>query len=137
MRRFAFVRPPVLLFLVLVLALLAGGVYFYLRLHAPTPSAEEALSASTTPAITFHDKYSKGTHTLTGFVPVVNVCVTIEAKAMAPTNDSIRVDIQTHPAEGICLELATSKPFSLEADADSDANVIFFVNGARATTTPS
>ncbi len=102
--------------------------------HAPT-----AATASTTPAVTLHDAYRRGMHTLTGTILAPDACSVVSADATlvgdASSSQSIALAISMPPDSGVCLILPTVMSFSATLSAPAQLPVTVTVNGAAATTT--
>ncbi len=103
------------------------------------PHAPATTTASTTPAVTLHDAYRRGTHTLTGTIVAPDACSVVSADATlvgdASSSQSIALSISMPPDSGVCLMLPTVMPFSATLSAPAQLPVTVTVNGEAATTT--
>ena len=121
--------PPVIILLVVV-----GVTFFAVRTGKESPPKFTNTKEVVIPTVTLKDSYKKGTHTYAGSLSVPTPCHTVSATiAVTPgTPDAVRIDVTAPPDEGMCVQLVTTKTFSLTAKAGSDATVGVYVNGTLA-----
>jgi hypothetical protein len=120
---------------------------FVLHITGSPHATETATSPAFAPitAIAISDSYSSktGVHTVTGSGAVPTPCTTLTATstviaaADASSTPTIRVDLTAPFDSGICLQLASTKTFSLSVHADKNATVVVYANGDVASTTPN
>jgi len=103
---------------------------------AQTPTDTEIKN---TPAVTLHDVFKKGTHTITGSVEAPNACTEVTATVVAvgdaSTTESVLINISMTKDTGVCLQLPTQKDFSTTIAAPAHVPLSATVNGEEATTT--
>lgn len=101
-----------------------------------TPSSVTAV-----PAVTLHDSFKKGLHTITGSLEAPNACTIVTARAVisgnASSTESIVVPISMPNDVGVCLQLSTLVNFSVTISAPAHLPMRATVNGHEATTTVS
>lgn len=94
-----------------------------------------------TPAVSLHDSFKKGVHTITGLIEAPNACVTITAEASltgeAPNNTGILVALFLPEDVGVCLQVPTRVNFTTTVSASAGLPITATVNGMAATTTVS
>lgn len=104
-------------------------------------AADQSTPATTTPSVILHDRYAKGTHTLTGSLMVSNACTMVSADATpvgdASTTTSILLSLSVPTDTGVCLQLPTKATFSASARAPEGVPIQVMVNGSVASTTAS
>lgn len=125
---------------IIALALLIGFAISVPHTARDTRQAD-ASEAAKVPAVTLHDSYKKGTHTITGTVMAPNACSSASAQAF-PTGDAsdpsgIQVAVVLTTDTGICLQVPTRTAFSATVSAPGELPLSATVNGALATTTVS
>lgn len=130
-----FLAAAVLIGLLIVTGFLASVPH---TKDVPGP-ARTASDSSPVPAVTLHDSFRKGTHTITGSVVTPNYCTSVSAQASVvgtSTSPSIVVAISMPKDSGICLQENSVATFTVTATAPAHAPISATVNGAVATTTP-
>ncbi len=100
-----------------------------------------APTVASTSAVTVHDAYRKGIHTISGSVEAPNACALVSATAdltgNASSTQGILVAITLQTDSGICLQLPTSIDFQATLTAPAKLPITVTVNGSPASTTPS
>jgi hypothetical protein len=107
--------------------------------EVPRPPAPEN-AAPAVPAITLHDSYKKGVHTITGSLIAPNPCTVATAAASlvgASSTPSILVAVTLPEDTGVCLEEPARTTFSATISAKAGLPLHATVNGLAATTTSS
>ena len=103
---------------------------------APLPSATTSI-----PAVTLHDVFKKGVHTISGSIEAPNACTLVSALATlvgnASSTGSILVAISMPPDSGVCLQMPVRARFQATLAAPAYLPITVTVNGSTATTTPS
>ncbi len=98
-----------------------------------------ALATVSVPAVTLHDVYKKGVHTITGSVLASDACSSVTADAVlegeASTTESILVRVTLADQPGICLEVPTKETFQTTMVAPANLPIGATVNGQEASTT--
>ena len=102
---------------------------------------EQREKARVAPAVTLHDSYKAGVHTITGSIDVPDACSTASANASligdASSTQTIVVDISYAADTGVCLQLPTQVTFSSSITAPPALPISATVNGVAASTTSS
>lgn len=102
----------------------------------PSPSATTSVSA-----VTLHDAFKKGVHTISGSIEAPNACTLVSVSATlvgnAPNTENILVAISMPLDSGICLQVPTRVRFQTTLAAPAYLPIQVTVNGTLATTTPS
>jgi hypothetical protein len=102
--------------------------------HVVVPSP-----ASSVPAVTLHDAFKKGVHTITGSLNVPNPCTTVSTQATlqgtASSTQSILVQISLSADSGVCLQVVTRATFQTTLSASAHLPFMVTVNGSVATST--
>ncbi|NNM84077.1 hypothetical protein HKL94_02595 [Candidatus Parcubacteria bacterium] len=100
-----------------------------------------APTVASTPAVTVHDVYKKGLHTISGSVEAPNACALVSATATlignASSTQSILVAVTLQTDSGICLQVPTNANFQTTLAAPAKLPITATVNGSPASTTPS
>ena len=96
-------------------------------------------SVPAVPAVTLHDAFKKGVHTITGSIEAPNACTIVSAQANligdASSTQSIQVAISMPIDAGVCLELPTTMTFKVTVAAPAQIPLSATVNSVVATTT--
>jgi len=103
-------------------------------IQAPTPSP----AATSVPAVTLHDSYTKGLHTITGTVEAPNACAIVTADAALSeqtSQQSILVRISLSEDSSVCLQLPTAMDFLTTLSAPAHLPIEAVVNDSAASTT--
>lgn len=93
------------------------------------------------PALTVHDVYKKGVHTITGSIALPNACAAVGAEAglvsaEASSTPHIILAISTIDEGGICLQLPTTTTFKTTVSTTTPKlPIVVTINGTVATTT--
>lgn len=91
------------------------------------------------PAVSLHDVFKKGVHTITGSLQVPNACTIVNVDATvsgdASSTQKILVDISQPSDVGVCLQLPTQANFSVTISAPAHLPISATVNGIEASTT--
>ena len=100
----------------------------------PPPSV-----APSVPAISLHDSYKKGQHTITGMIEARNACTAVTAEAAllgeASSTTGILVKLSLQEDSGICLQEPTQMNFTTTVSAPAHVPITATINGVTATTT--
>lgn len=106
-----------------------------------TVSKSASEPVASTPLVTLHDSYKKGSHTISGSLEAPDACgsVTPEAALMgeASSTQHIQIALTVPPTTGVCLEIPTVIKFSTTLVAPADLPITVVVNGVVASTTAS
>jgi len=86
------------------------------------------------PAVSVHDVFRKGVHTITGSLKASNACTGAQAEASI-VNGGILVNITMPIDSSVCLQEETIVTFSTTITAPSNQPIQTTVNGIVATTT--
>ena len=94
------------------------------------------------PAVTLHDSFKKGVHTITGSFQAPDACTTVQASASlvggdASSTDSIMVGLSLSDDSGVCLQVPTRATFTTTISAPARLPIQATVDGVVATTTVS
>lgn len=104
-------------------------------------ASNHSAPATTTAFVTLHDRFAKGSHTLTGYLMVPDACTTVSADATpvgdASTTASILLSLSVPADTGVCLVLPTKASFSASVIAPEGVPIQVMVNGTVASTTAS
>lgn len=104
-----------------------------------TPRTET--SARSIPAVSLHDVYKRGVHTITGSLMVPDACGIVSAEASVATSSEgsagIVIAVSVESGGGVCLELPTKATFSTTVTAPANLPLRAIVNGEVATTSAS
>ena len=123
--------------LLIVLALVLG--FWFSVPHTKDAGLKKNLAtAAAIPAVTLHDSYKKGTHTITGSLVAPDACAVVTALASlagASSSPAILIAIALPATVGTCLEVPTALSFSTSIAAPANLPLYATVNGASASTT--
>ncbi len=101
----------------------------------PFPSVTASI-----PAVTLHDVFKKGVHTISGSIEAPNACTLVSASATlvgnASSTEGILIAISMPPDSGICLQTPTRVRFQATLAAPAYLPITVTINGSPATTTP-
>lgn len=102
------------------------------------PTEKTAVAEAATPAITVHDVFKKGTHTISGSITLPTRCsnVTVTSSVQGEGSQSILLAFDIPEDTGVCLELPTNTTYSTSVAAPADLPIVATVNGKTASTTP-
>ncbi len=93
------------------------------------------------PAVTLHDSFKKGVHTISGSVETPNACTEVSVSASligsASSTQGILVAISMPPDTGVCLQVPSYAKFETTLSAPASLPLSVTVNGMSASTTPS
>ncbi len=121
---------------IIILLVLVIGFVLSVRHTYDAPSETPVATGAVVPAVEYHDKYSKGTHTISGTVVAPTACSSVSADATvveseaSSSPETIQVALTMPADSGICLTTATEIHFSVSAEAGADAMITVLVNGA-------
>lgn len=103
--------------------------------------ASSAESIASVPAVSLHDSFKKGLHTITGSLIVANACTSVTARATlsgsASSTSAILIELSMPEDSGICLQTPTQVNFTTTLAAPAHLPITATVNGEAATTTVS
>ncbi len=123
---------------IIACVVIVGFILLVPRARDGGQSATVAALSSSTPAVSLHDVFKKGIHTITGSVVTPNACSAVSAEAVRTgeaSSSTITVALTLTPSEGVCLQVPTTVKFSTTVTAPANLPIIASVNGAVATTT--
>lgn len=97
--------------------------------------------ATSTPVVSIHDVYKKGTHTITGALTVADACIPVTSSAAlvgdASSSESVLITLSYQDDTEVCLQVPTSVSFQLTIAAPAGVPIQASVNGETASTTHS
>lgn len=126
--------------------ILAGVVFIGFAISVPhahdvAQMKTASPAATVVPAVTLHDSFKKGVHTITGSLAAPNVCTLVTANAQlsgtASSTEHILVSISLPQDSGVCLQIPTDVDFSVTISAPAHMPLSATVNGSEASTTTS
>ena len=103
------------------------------------PQAPKQNVPTEVPAVTVHDSYKKGTHTITGTLMAPDACTSVTASVSAQGDAAdpkgIALALVMPMNSGVCLEVPTRTIFSAAISAPPSLPITVTVNGIVASTT--
>lgn len=122
----------------IIAAIIIGGFALSVPRAREVSEPSAATSALAAPAVTLHDSFKKGVHTIAGSVLAPDVCTTVSATAAVSggaSDTAIAIDIVMPPDPEVCLEEPSAAPFSVSIEAPANVPITASVNGLAASTT--
>lgn len=123
-------------FLAVIVVLVVAGIVGVL-VNPKALVSEAVYEPPEQPRLALTSEYDDEEYFIDGTLRVPNACHEAVATASLEAGETpaVRVDIVTHSAEGICLELPTDIAFSTSIEAPEGASVSAYVNGVLADVT--
>lgn len=116
---------------VIALVVIAGFVLSVPRARDGALPALSQTEEASTPAISLHDTFKKGVHTIAGSLTVPNACTTVTAQATFGEN--ILIALSVPEDTNVCLQVPTKINFSVTISAPANVPITATVNGSPAT----
>lgn len=108
--------------------------------HTRDLGVKQSSPPETVPAVSLHDSFKKGAHTITGSLTVANACTNASADASLAgegSESAILVALTLVDDGGLCLQVPTPINFQTTIVAPVSLPITVTVNGSPASTTPS
>jgi hypothetical protein len=126
---------------IIAAVVIVGFVLSVPHTHDVAGAPETQSAVPQVSAVTLHDVFKKGVHTITGSLTAPDACTVVTANATvtgeSTSTERIIVAISMPQDEGVCLQVPTNVSFSTTVSALASLPISATVNGTAATTTSS